>query len=159
MAALFIYPLAITLPIMKLEQLGTRSEASILDGTATLLQDGHLFVGLIVLLCSVILPMAKLLGLLILSSGHLLLHMRQRAWAYRFIEWTGRWGMLDILAVAVLVAAVKLGSSVELSAGPGAAAFATVVILSLIASAVFDPHALWESEADSSMLRKAMVHE
>jgi paraquat-inducible protein A len=53
--------------------------------------------------------------------------------------------MLDVLAVAVLVAAVKLGDMVELTPGPAAIAFAAVVILSLLAAASFDPHVLWGS--------------
>lgn len=149
LAALIIYPFAVTLPILKIERFGALRESSILDGVATLLADGDFFVGLIVLLCSIILPIAKLIGLLVLSSGGMAMQHRQRAWTYRIINWTGRWGMLDVLAVAVLVAAVKLGSQIQLTAGPGAAAFATVVILSLLASAVFDPHAIWERTMDS----------
>ncbi|MGI9014138.1 MAG: paraquat-inducible protein A [Phycisphaerales bacterium] len=146
LSALILYPAAVLLPIMRIEQMGIHHDASIFDGTATLLREGHIFVGIVVLLCSIVLPLAKLAGLLALSSGRVLMHMKQRAWAYRFVEFTGRWGMLDVLAVAVLVAVVKLGASVELSAGPGAAAFAAVVILSLIASTLFDPHALWADE-------------
>lgn len=144
LAALILYPFAVTMPIMRLAQLGRTNESSILDGTATLLSEGHFWVGLIVLLCSVIMPLAKLAGLLALSTGRAVTSDRHRAWTYRFVEWTGRWGMLDVLAVAVLVSAVKLGSNIELSAGPGALAFASVVILSLLATASFDPHALWD---------------
>jgi len=145
-AALLIYPFAVTMPIMRVEQLGFHNDASILDGVTTLLAQRQLFVGIVVLLCSVVLPVAKLLGLLVLSAGGLSMRHHHRAWTYRFIEFTGRWGMLDVLAVAVLVAVVKLGTSVELTLGPGAAAFAVVVIMSLIATAVFDPHSLWENE-------------
>ena len=45
---------------------------------------------------------------------------------------------------AVLVAALKLGDMVEVSAGPAALAFAACVVLSLIATALYDPHSLWE---------------
>ena len=55
--------------------------------------------------------------------------------------------MLDVLLVAVLVAVVKLGDVVRVQPGPGLAAFAGVVILSLLASAVFDPHSIWEDPA------------
>ena len=52
--------------------------------------------------------------------------------------------MLDVLLVAVVVAWVKVGDLVEISPGPAAFAFTLVVILSLVATAIFDPHALWE---------------
>lgn len=54
--------------------------------------------------------------------------------------------MVDVLLVAVLVAMVKLGDLVEVTPGPGVAAFTAVVLLSLIASALFDPHAIWEDD-------------
>ena len=73
-----------------------------------------------------------------------------RALTYQLVELTGRWGMLDVLRVALLVAVLKLGDFVEVSAGPGALAFGTCVVLSLLASASFDPHSLWESEGSQS---------
>ena len=79
-----------------------------------------------------------------LSAGDLFLHKHHRASTYRVVEWIGRWGMLDVLLVALLVAAVKLGSWVEVHPGPGVAAFGGVVIFSLLASAAFDPQAIWE---------------
>jgi len=146
-AALILYPFAVLLPMLRIEQLGHRHDASVIDGVIALLAEGHLFVGVVVLLCSIILPVAKLGGLLAICTGGAFMGTRHRAWTYRFIEWTGRWGMLDVLAVAVLVAVVKLRSSVDLTAGPGAAAFAAVVILSLLASASFDPHSLWHDDS------------
>jgi len=64
---------------------------------------------------------------------------------YKLVEHSGRWGMLDVLLVAVLVAALKLGDLVAVEPGPGATVFATFVVMSLIASATFDNHALWRS--------------
>jgi len=65
---------------------------------------------------------------------------------YRLIEWTGRFGMLDVLLIAIVVAWIKFGELFEVSAGPAALTFASVVLLSLFASASFDPHALWQAE-------------
>lgn len=149
LAALVLYPPAVGLPMLEIEQFGHRQASSVIDGTATLLSQGHYFVGLIVLICSVILPIAKLLGLLTLSLGGPWLRSHHRAWTYRFVEWTGRWGMLDVLAVAVLVAVVKLGQTVSLTAGPAALAFTLVVLLSLLAAATFDEHALWDEHEDA----------
>ncbi|MCK4871467.1 MAG: paraquat-inducible protein A [Phycisphaerales bacterium] len=146
-AALIIYPFAITLPMLRIEELGYHSEASILEGVATLLGSGELFVGIIVLLCSVIIPLTKLVSLLLLSAGGVLIRRdRHRALTYHLVEWTGRWGMLDVLLVAILVAVLKLGDIVEVSAGPAALAFCACVILSLLASASFDPRSLWRAQ-------------
>ncbi len=143
-AALVLYPVAVSLPILRIEKLGHVHESSILEGISTLLARGHLVIGAIVLLCSVVFPVAKLAALLALSVGGLGLTRHHRAFTYRLVDWTGRWGMLDVLLVAVLVAVLKLGDWVAVSVGPAALAFALCVVLSLLAAASFDPRSLWE---------------
>lgn len=144
LAALALFVPAITMPIMTVERFGHRSVASIWDGGVGMLAKGEVFIGLVVLGCSVVLPLAKLLGLLLISLRQHWLNERHRAWTYRLIEWTGRWGMLDILLIAVLVAWLKVGDLVQVTPGPAVLAFTCMVLLSLLASAWFDPHALWE---------------
>jgi paraquat-inducible protein A len=144
--ALILYPFGVSLPMIGIERFGHHSEASILEGITTLFAGGHVWIGLVVLLCSIMLPLGKLAALLVLSGGGLRLGRRHRVMTYRLVEWTGRWGMLDVLLVAVLVAAVKLGDMVEVTAGPAALIFAACVMLSLIASACFDPHSLWDTQ-------------
>ncbi len=145
LAALALYPLSVTLPMLRIEEFGYRNDASILTGVAQLLGGGHIVVGLIVLICSIVLPVAKLIGLLTLSFSGDTLRREHKALTYRIVEWTGRWGMLDVLLVAVLVAVLKLGDFVEVTPGPAAVAFAASVLLSLLATASFDPHAIWET--------------
>jgi paraquat-inducible protein A len=143
LAALTLYPLAVGLPMIRVEKFGHHNEASILEGTATLFSAGHFLVGTIVLLCSIVFPLGKLISMLILSAGGPLLRGRHRALTYHVVEWTGRWGMLDVLLVAILVALLKIGDFVQVSAGPAALAFACCVTLSLLAAASFNPHSLW----------------
>jgi paraquat-inducible protein A len=136
-------PLAVTLPMLRVQQFGHQTESSILQGITGLLAQGQIIVGIIVLLCSVIFPLGKLIALLALTSGGLnALARHHRALAFRLIEWTGRWGMLDVLLVAILVAALKLGNWMDVAAGPGALAFSICVVLSLLATASFDPHSV-----------------
>lgn len=142
-AALVLYPLAVTLPIMRLEQLGHAREASVWSGSLGLLREGEVLVGAVVFVCSVVLPLLKLLGIVALCSSRRLAS-NHGARFYRAIEITGRWGMLDVLLVAIVVAWVKIGDLVEVEPGPGALAFTACVLLSLTASARFDPHALWD---------------
>ena len=144
LAALILYPLAISLPIMEIERFGHRTSASIWTGTVGLLRDGHLFVGGVVLLCSVVLPLGKLLSLFALTVARRRFSKKHRAITYRVVEVTGRWGMLDVLLIAVIVAWIKVGDLVQVTAGPAAVAFTACVLLSLFASASFDPHYLWD---------------
>ncbi len=143
-SAICIYPFAILLPIMSIEQLGHRSHSSIWSGSMHLFESGNIGTGLIVFLCSVVLPICKLCGLLLISSP-VFLHNHHRALTYRIIEFSGRWGMLDVMLVAILVALVKLGDSVSIHAGSGLSVFCLCVVLSLIASIQFDPRHIWDT--------------
>jgi paraquat-inducible protein A len=144
LAALVIYPVALTLPVMTITRLGHAETASIWTGMVGLLAEGHWFVGLAVLFFSVVAPVAKLGALFALCAGPGAMGARHRARTHRIVEFIGRWGMVDVLLVAVLVAVVKLGDLVTVQPGPGVAAFGAVVVLSLLASAAFDPRGIWE---------------
>ena len=144
LAALLLFPVAVSLPLMEVERFGQAHRASLWSGTVSLLADGELAVGVIVLFCSLVLPLLKLGALFVIAGSGARLGHRTRATNWHLVEWSGRWGMLDVLLVALLVAAVKLGDIVQLQAGPGATAFAACVLLNLAASASFDPHQLWE---------------
>lgn len=139
LAALILYPAAILLPVLQIERFGAAYETSVVQGTISLWRDGHPWLSLIVVTCSVVVPLIKILGLLTLASGliRVPLPIGRRVWGS--IDLLGRWGMLDVLLVAVLVAVVKLGDLVRIEPGPGAALFALMVVCSLVASTVFDP--------------------
>ncbi|MEM9801042.1 MAG: paraquat-inducible protein A [Planctomycetota bacterium] len=143
-SALILFVPAVTLPIMRIEEMGHASDASVWSGSLGLLRGGDFFVGGVVFLCSIVFPLLKLFGLLAITVGRHWLEHRARRWSWRVVDVTGRWGMLDVLLVAVVVAWVKVGDLVEITPGPAAFAFTLVVLLSLIATAQFDPHALWE---------------
>jgi len=151
-AALCLWPIAVLLPIMRLERFGHATEASVWSGSLGLLREGEILVGAVVLLCSVVVPLVKLVGLVALCTSERL-SRRHRAHFYRGVELAGRWGMLDVLLVAVVVAWVKVGDLVEVHAGPAALAFVLCVLLSLLASAWFDPHAIWEEQGASAKPR------
>lgn len=144
LAALALFPSAITLPIMRIEEMGHSSNASIWSGALALLRGGDIFVGSVVFLCSIVFPLLKLGGLIAITAGRRGLQRRARRVSWRIVDLTGRWGMLDVLLVAVVVAWVKVGDLVDIQPGPAAISFTLVVILSLVATALFDPHALWE---------------
>jgi paraquat-inducible protein A len=131
--------------MLRIEQLGHRHEDSLLSGLIAMFSQGYWLVGTVVLVFSVLLPPLKLLTLLILANKIMLTHHRQRALMYRAVELLGRWGMLDVMLVAILVAFVKLGNLVNIQAGLGLIAFTVLVLLSLLASLVFNPHLLWEN--------------
>lgn len=146
LGGLMLYFPAILLPILDIEKLGHHHTTSLLGGTLDLIGEGSALVGWVVLLFSIILPLVKLLALLELSRIGLT-HRQHRAWTYRLVEWTGRWSMLDVLLLALLVSLVKLGELLTFHIGPALIAFVMCVLMSMLASIMFDPHAIWEMEA------------
>lgn len=146
LAALILYIPAMWLPVMSITKLGHTRAANIPRGIVELFHDGQYAIALIVLVCSIVAPFGKIAGMIGVCAGERWLHRTHRHHAYRFIEFIGKWGMIDVLLVAILVAVVKLGDWVDVEAGGGALAFAGVVVFSLLASAVFDPRSIWEDQ-------------
>ena len=64
---------------------------------------------------------------------------------YRFTEFVGRWSMVDVFVVTILVALVHLGKIAEVEAGIGAVYFAAVVVLTMLAAKTFDPRLIWDN--------------
>jgi len=64
---------------------------------------------------------------------------------YRLTELIGRWSMVDIFAVTLMVAMVEMGALASIEPGPGAMAFAVVVMATMLASHSFDPRLIWDA--------------
>ena len=144
MSALILYVPAVFLPMLKLEQLGHVREDSLLTGVVTMFTEGYWFVGTVVLLFSIVLPPVKLLALSVLSVQSGQTARPHHAMVYRAVEALGRWSMLDVMLVALMVAFVKLGDLISISPGNGVIAFGVMVFLSLLAGLAFNPHQMWD---------------
>ncbi len=132
------------LPLLRIDRLGHTHEDSLLSGVTALWAQGYWFIGVVIFLFSVVLPPLKLAALWLLSSTSVISRHHHRAMVYHLVELLGRWGMLDVMLVAILVAFVKLGDLVNIHAGPGLLAFVVLVLLSLLASFSFNPLLMWE---------------
>jgi paraquat-inducible protein A len=71
--------------------------------------------------------------------------LHDRTVLYRVVEAIGRWSMIDIFMESILVALVQFGQLASVYPGPGAIAFAAVVILTMLAARSFDPRVMWDS--------------
>jgi paraquat-inducible protein A len=145
LAALVLYVPANIYPILRMEFYGAYSESTVWDGCVKLFQDGMWFVAVIVFLASILIPLVKLLGLfLLVTTARSMRWQRERTFLYKFIEVIGPWAMLDVFLLAVLVAVVKLEQLATILPGPGIIAFASVVVLTILASMSFDPRLIWD---------------
>ncbi|MBL4667055.1 MAG: paraquat-inducible protein A [Sneathiella sp.] len=146
-AALVLYIPANLFPIMTLISFGRENRETIVSGIYQLFLSDQWVIAVVVLFASVFVPVFKIAALAFLViSVQMGMTWRPvfRARLYRFVEWIGRWSMIDIFMISVLIALVKLKALATVEAGPGAMAFAAVVILTIYASKTFDPRLMWD---------------
>lgn len=148
-SALCLYIPANIFPIMTVTELGLTEPHTIVGGIVVLVQSDMIPIALLVLVASILVPLMKLLGLtLLLLCVHYRWQVNARLFTkmYRIIAFVGRWSMLDIFMISILVALVDLGGVAQVIAGSAATAFAAVVVLTMFAAKSFDPRLLWDHQ-------------
>lgn len=147
-AAVLCYVPANLLPIMTVVNLGAQQSDTILSGVIFLLAEGMWPLALIVFVASICIPILKIgvLALLLASvAGRWHWRPVDRTRLYRLVDFIGRWSMVDVFVVAVLVALVRLGNIASVQAEPGVVFFGAVVVLTMFASLNFDPRLIWDA--------------
>jgi paraquat-inducible protein A len=147
LAACVCYLPANLFPIMTVSSLGKAESDTILGGIIYLFTHGMWPLALIVFVASFTVPLLKLAILLgLLASVHLRSRWRpaERTRLYRITLAIGRWSMVDVFAVTILVALVHLGAVASIEAELGAVFFGAVVVLTMLGAEAFDPRLLWE---------------
>ncbi|WP_309397729.1 paraquat-inducible protein A [Cerasicoccus maritimus] len=146
-AGFILYIPANLFPVMTISILGNPESDTIMSGVIELFQSGMWAIGLLVLCASVAVPLMKLVSLAYLlfsvQRGHRT-RTRDRTRLYRIVELIGRWSMLDVFLVSILIAVVDLGQVATISPEIGAVFFASVVIVTMFAANTFDPRIIWD---------------
>lgn len=148
--AMLLYIPANIYPIMTVTYLGAGEPDTIMSGVVLLIQLESYAVAAVIFIASVLVPLLKMISLLILllSVQHNWdLDNRERTRMYRVVELVGRWSMLDLFVIAVLVALVNFGNVAQIVSGHGASAFGAVVVLTMLAANTFDARLIWDHEA------------
>lgn len=146
-AAAIMYVPANMLPIMSIRELGVTTESTIVEGLVQFWQARSYPIAIVIFTASILIPLLKICALLWLcaASRGLVPHSAKvLGRVYWITELLGRWSMVDIFVVAILVTMVQLGNYMVVTPGPGALAFAGVVILTMFAATSFDPKLLWD---------------
>ena len=147
-AAFILYIPANTLPIMTVIFWGEGQPDTILSGVTHLFAAGMWPLALVIFIASIFIPILKLLTLFgLLLSLHFKVQWRpkDRTVLYRITEFIGRWSMVDVFVIALLVALVQFGNTASVSPNLGALSFAAVVILTMFAAHTFDPRLIWDA--------------
>jgi paraquat-inducible protein A len=151
LAAALLYIPANTLPMMRSTGIGGGEEKTILGGVVLFWEHQAYPIAIVIFTASVVIPLLKLFAIVTLCLSTRTCH-RPRALTrvYRMTELVGRWSMVDVFVVAILVAVVQLGNLMSIEPGSAAVAFAGVVILTMLAAMSFDPRLLWDAAGGPS---------
>ncbi len=144
-SAMLYFP-ANFLPITYSRFLGKETESTILGGVVTLWEHGDKPIALIIFLASVLVPLGKMFVLAWMCLSVQLgskFALRQKTKLYRVTEFVGRWSMIDVFVVGILVALIQLGNIMTIRPGVAAVAFAAMVVTTMLAALAFDPRLLW----------------
>jgi paraquat-inducible protein A len=145
--AAVLYIPANVLPVMLMRTFFGEEDDTIMSGVLSLIQEGSWPLALLVFFASIVVPLLKLIAM-----GWLLFvvirrspgHVAQRSKLLRLVEFIGRWSMLDVFAISLLVALVQIRSLATIHVGMGALAFCSVVVLTMLAAQSFDERLLWD---------------
>jgi len=147
-AAIFYVP-ANVLPITRVISFGKAQSDTIMSGVIYFVKSGSWPIALVIFVASIFVPLLKLFiltYLLISVQVKSKWRPKDRTRLYRITEAVGRWSMVDVYVVTLLVALVKLGALATIEAGPGAIFFAGVVIITIFAAMSFDPRLIWDTQ-------------
>jgi len=147
-AGIICYIPANLYPMLLTNTFGRVSEGTIVGGAIELFEYGAWFVAVVVIVASVVIPVAKFVVIAMLMLGvrygsRLSAHRRMQL--YEITEFIGRWSMIDVFVVAILTALVQLGFIASINPGPAAVAFALSVVFTMLAAQSFDPRLIWDT--------------
>ncbi|WP_417727869.1 paraquat-inducible protein A [Roseovarius sp.] len=135
-------------PMLETRTLVSTQSDTIVGGAVTLAQHGNWGVALIILVASVVIPVAKFLALAGLAfgvwRGTRLSEGRQQL-LYEVVEYIGRWSMIDVFVVAILSSLVQLQALATITPGRASLFFALSVIFTMLSAQSFDSRMIWDS--------------
>ena len=151
--AAILYIPANLLPVMRVVSFGREKTDTIMGGIIYFMASGSWPLALLIFFASIVVPILKIVilgGLLVSLHRHSRWRPETRTRLYRLTVSIGRWSMVDIFVVTIMVAVVSMGALATIEPGPAAMAFALVVIATILASHCFDPRIIWdEMERDT----------
>jgi len=147
------------LPMMSTTFLGEKTQSTILGGVILLWQHQSYLVATVIFFASIVIPIGKLLALAWLCyevrfRGFRSKYLGQKL--YRLTEFIGKWSMIDVYVVAILVAMVQMGMIMKIEAGVAAIAFSGLVISTMLAALTFDPRLIWQQHDNNKTERETL---
>ena len=147
-ASIIFYIPANLLPMMHVQTFAGTESDTIMSGVIYFMETGSYLIGGVIFIASILVPVLKMLILLYLIHTvrhHKAAKPKERQRLYLLTEVIGRWSMVDVYVVAIMIPLVHFGALSEIHAGSGAWFFLLVVILTMLAAMSFDPRLIWDT--------------
>ena len=145
--AILLYIPAMLYPMMEITKLGIHTQSTILEGVISFIEYENYFIAAVIFVASVIIPIIKLVGLLLIFISlkiNIQISHQNKNRIFNFIEIIGKWSMIDIYVVALLASVVQVGELFNIQGGLAATSFALMVICTMIAASRFDTRIIWD---------------
>jgi len=152
-ASILFYIPANMLPMMHVHTFAGTQSDTIISGVIYFMHSGSYLIAAVIFIASIIVPITKLLILIyLLMSVHLKngANKVKKKNLYQLTELIGKWSMVDVYVVAIMIALVHFGGLSEIKAGQGANYFLLVVTLTMIAAMRFDVRLIWDIKEDNA---------
>ncbi|HCE70733.1 paraquat-inducible protein A [Ruegeria pomeroyi] len=147
---LFLIP-ANLYPLLSNEIFGHEEGHTILEGIVLFARSGDLLVAGVIFLASFVIPVVKVAVIALLACSvryDWQMNRRRRLLLYEFVEFIGRWSMIDVFVVALLTGLVHLGAILSFLPGLGAVCFALSVICTMLSAQAMDAKLIWDDDRD-----------
>jgi paraquat-inducible protein A len=145
LAGLILMIPANLLPMIGINILGNSMDGNLWTGVSVLLKEDMWAVAILVLLSSVLLPFVNM-GFAFLISFHLFIEKPNRhlvRWM-RWLQHLNEWAMLEVYALGIIVACVKLAGMAELRFGLGLYAFVGLLLVNAMLGNELDTYLFWQ---------------
>lgn len=148
LAGFVLLPIANLYPMSIFFKEGIEHRQTILVGIKLLFDNGYAPLGVLIFLTSIGFPVAKLFGLswcLISVRQQSTRRLRFKTKFFRFIAEIGRWSNLDPFTLVIFTPMVQFGQVAHFGVGGGGSAFLAVIVLTMLATDLFDPRLIWDA--------------
>ncbi|MCG6200443.1 paraquat-inducible protein A [Psychromonas antarctica] len=149
-AIIFIIP-ANLYPITYLLKNSTLYPDTIFSGILSLVDSGMPGIALIVFVASIVVPLLKIIALAVIAfsvQNEWNLDPKKQLIAFYLIDWIGKWSVLDLFVISIMVAVFDKGHLLSIYPGLAATSFTLVVIATLSAANSFDTRLIWDAQTD-----------
>lgn len=148
LSGLFLFMPACFLPLLELNIFGYAGNCTMVKGVTQMIRDGYFCMSLLVLFCSIIVPLCIQL-LLCYISLVITLNLKQRPKSLRLslilYQHLSEWSMLDVYMLGILIALIKMKDFGYIVSGPGLYCFVGVLVLATLSMLSFDPGMAWNA--------------